>query len=443
MAGDGDVGRHFPAALAFVLDAQHQHGQAVEGEAPDHAKGVGLAQQIHVAAAHQNGEDLQNDDQVDDPVGGAESRMRLPEPVGENAVFRNAVENAVGTDDRGIDRARKDQEAHHHHEGPESQPQQQRAILIHGQAGDQVVFVNRDPHRVRNDHHEQQRREPGKDEAVNRDDDGGPLQVLQLGMGQLAVDLGQRFLAAHGQHGMAKGDQDAEDGELGGESVGQVGVLQKAQGFLAELQAVGSGQRHGLVALLHQGKGRPAQQDDHHHRGDLHYPQRLLAGFLNALGVLPPEVYGHDQGKYDRGPVDVEVRRPVKHVVHGPRDPAVGLGRGEGVVDQSGDVLSRRNARNRAGQDVIKHQSGNADLGQGPAQRLFDHAVNAAADEHGAALHVNRPHGEGEQHHRHDEPGRRLPDGLLGDAGGIEGGRPQVVQHDGRRPPVGDERQHH
>ena len=152
---------------------------------------------------------------------------------------------------------------------------------------------------------------------------------------------------------------------------------------------------------------------------------------------------GHGQGKYDRGPVDVEVRRPVKHVVHGPRDPAVGLGGGEGVIDQSGDVLSGRNPRDRAGQDVIEHQGGDADLGQGAAQGLFDDAVDAAADEHGAALHVDRPHGEGEQHDRQDEPGRRFPDGLFGDAGGIERGRPQVVQHDGGRPPIGDERQHH
>ncbi len=127
VAGDGDVRRNFPAAFALVLDAQHQHGQAVEGEAPDHAEGIGLAQQVDIAVADQNGEDLQKHDQVDDPVGGAEARMRLAEPVGENAVFRNAVEDSVGTDDRGIDRARQDQEAHDHHEGAESQPQQQRA----------------------------------------------------------------------------------------------------------------------------------------------------------------------------------------------------------------------------------------------------------------------------------------------------------------------------
>ena len=73
MAADRDVGRHLPAAFALVLEAQHQHGEAVESEAPDHAEGVGLAQQVDVAAAHQDGEDLQNDDQIDDPVTGAEA----------------------------------------------------------------------------------------------------------------------------------------------------------------------------------------------------------------------------------------------------------------------------------------------------------------------------------------------------------------------------------
>ena len=198
--------------------------------------------------------------------------MRLAEPVGENAIFRNAVEDAIGADDRGVDRARQNQETHHHHKRTKSQPQQQGPVLIHGQPGDEVVLVNRNSHRVRNNHHEQQRREPGKNETVDRDDDGRALQVLQLGMGQFAVDLGQRFLAAHGQHGMPKGNQDAENGELGGEPMRQVGVFQETQGFGAEFQAVGRGQRDRLVSLLQQGQRRPGQQDDHHHRGDLHHP---------------------------------------------------------------------------------------------------------------------------------------------------------------------------
>ena len=39
--------------------------------------------------------------------------------------------------------------------------------------------------------------------------------------------------------------------------------------------------------------------------------------------------------------------------------------------------------------------------------------------------------------------GADLPMACFGDAAGIKGGRAQVVQHDGGRPPIGDERQHH
>ena len=70
--GNVDVRRNLPAALALVLEAQHQHGEAVEGEAPDHAEGVGFAQHVDVAAAGQDGEQLQEHHQVDDAVAGAE-----------------------------------------------------------------------------------------------------------------------------------------------------------------------------------------------------------------------------------------------------------------------------------------------------------------------------------------------------------------------------------
>ena len=48
---DAQVRRNLPAALALVLPAQHQHGKAVEGERPDDAEGVRLAQHDDVAAA--------------------------------------------------------------------------------------------------------------------------------------------------------------------------------------------------------------------------------------------------------------------------------------------------------------------------------------------------------------------------------------------------------
>ena len=73
--------------------------------------------------------------------------MRLAEPVGENAVFGNAVQNAVRTDDRGIDRAGEDQETHHHHKARKARRNNSGPYMIHGEPGDQVVLVNRDPHR--------------------------------------------------------------------------------------------------------------------------------------------------------------------------------------------------------------------------------------------------------------------------------------------------------
>ena len=39
--------------------------------------------------------------------------------------------------------------------------------------------------------------------------------------------------------------------------------------------------------------------------------------------------------------------------------------------------------------------------------------------------------------------GAALADGLFGDAADVIGGRCQVAQHDGRRPPERNERQHH
>ncbi len=160
--------------------------------------------------------------------------MRLTEPVGEDAIFGNPIEDAVGSDDRRIDRAGEDQETDNYDEGAEEQFEQHRAVLIHGEPGDQVVFVNRDADRVRDDHHEQQGRESGEYEAVNGDDDGGAFQVLELGMGELAIDLGKRFFAAHGQHRVAEGDQDAEDAELSRQVLSQVGVLHEAERFIAE-----------------------------------------------------------------------------------------------------------------------------------------------------------------------------------------------------------------
>ena len=63
-----------------------------------------------------------------------------------------------------------------------------------------------------------------------------------------------------------------------------------------------------------------------------------------------------------------------------------------------------------AGEDVIEHQGGDADLGEGAAERLLDDAIDAAAGEHGAAFHVDGAHGTREEDDADDEPGRGLTD---------------------------------
>ena len=50
----------------------------------------------------------------------------------------------------------------------------------------------------------------------------------------LAVDLGQRFLAAHGQHRMPESDEQDDPGEMA-----DPGSVQPAQGFFVELHHPG------------------------------------------------------------------------------------------------------------------------------------------------------------------------------------------------------------
>jgi hypothetical protein len=70
--------------------------------------------------------------------------------------------------------------------------------------------------RSRGDQHGgQQRGAAGEDQAVDGDDDRRALQVLELGMLDLAVDLRQALLAAHGQHGVAEGHQNAKQPRIG------------------------------------------------------------------------------------------------------------------------------------------------------------------------------------------------------------------------------------
>src|SRR4051812_49311302 len=131
MPTDRDVRRNLPATFALVLETQYQHGQAVKGETPNHAEGIGFAQQVDIAMACQDGEQLQEHNQIHDPISCAKARMRMTEPVSENAVFRDPVERAVRADDRCVNRAGKNQEPDHDYEAAEDELQQLRAPKMH------------------------------------------------------------------------------------------------------------------------------------------------------------------------------------------------------------------------------------------------------------------------------------------------------------------------
>ena len=97
---------------------------------------------------------------------------------------------------------------------------------------------------VGNQHGGQQRGAAGEDQAINGDDDGRALQVLELGMLDLAVDLGQALLAAHGQHGVAEGHENAEEAE----QRHQPRALEKAQRVVAEFEVGRRGRRRQMRA---------------------------------------------------------------------------------------------------------------------------------------------------------------------------------------------------
>src|SRR5207302_6689296 len=98
---DGEVRRHLPAALTGVFEAQQQHGEAVEDEAPHQPEGVGFTQHVDVAATENNSDQLQDDHHVDDAVAGAVFGVRAPEPIRQHTVLGDPVEHAVGANDGG------------------------------------------------------------------------------------------------------------------------------------------------------------------------------------------------------------------------------------------------------------------------------------------------------------------------------------------------------
>src|SRR5205823_7986744 len=85
--------------------------QGFEDERPDHAEGVRFAEGVNVAHAGDDSQQLQDANDIDQAVCGAEAFLRMEEPRGENPVFSEAIEDAVGADDAGVDSAAEDEKA--------------------------------------------------------------------------------------------------------------------------------------------------------------------------------------------------------------------------------------------------------------------------------------------------------------------------------------------
>src|SRR5712672_4122469 len=132
------IERDLELALAGTRITQDQHRQAIHREAPDHSEGIQVREESHIAAADKYGENLQAHDDVDNSVAGPKAGMRLPKPLGEDAVFGNAIQHSVGTDDCGVHRASENKRSYHHDEPMKNQTGNQGSLKTHGQAADEV-----------------------------------------------------------------------------------------------------------------------------------------------------------------------------------------------------------------------------------------------------------------------------------------------------------------
>src|SRR5436190_6851045 len=208
-----NVQRHFPFAFFRFGIAEYQDGERHQGKAPDDTECVQSGESEYVAAGKNDREQLHSYHKVDDAVTGPESRMWLLKSIGEHAIFGNAVQNAICTDNGSVLCAGENQHPNQNHKGMKDQLGPCWAPQMHGNAADQVAEVLRSD-LVGNDHHREKRGQGGKQKGVNSNDDRGFLQISQLGMSNLAVHLSERFLAAHSQHRVSEANEHDEQSQM-------------------------------------------------------------------------------------------------------------------------------------------------------------------------------------------------------------------------------------
>src|SRR5712675_1470734 len=392
-ASEIKIERNLELALARSRITQNQHRQAIHREAPDHSESVQVREESNIAAADQNGENLQAYDDGDNSIAGPKARMRLPKPFRQHTIFRNAIQYAVGTDDRSVHCPGENDRTHDHDKSVKDQAGNRRSFKVHGQAADKVLQVIL-PDIIRDDHHREKGHQRGEHQAVDENDQARFFQVFQLGALYFAIHLRERFFSAHGQHGVPERDKDGHHAELR-----QSRVRKPAERAGTEVQIAWIRKGRKRRVPQHGRVNAPADQQHHHHGDQLHDVEGFFAGFGYTLCILPPEINGDDNGEGSGDASDRGFRK---------RSAQVSMLRE--ITEQAAKVLSGRYTADWPGEDVVEHQRGNAEFRQRPAQRLLDRAVHPATHEHTAAFYIHRAHGVREKHDGQDEPGCGLAD---------------------------------
>ena len=292
-----NVQRNFPFAFFRLGIAEYQDGERHQGKAPDDTERIEPGESKHVAASKNDGEELHSYHKVDDAVAGTEAWMRLLKSIREHAVFGYAVQNSICTDDGSILCAGKNEHSNQNHKGVKDQLGPCWAPQMHGNAADQIAEVL-GPDLVGNDHHREKRGQGGKQKGVNSNDNRGFLQILQLGMSNLAIHLSERFLAAHSQHRVSEANEHDEQSQMADPLVFE--LCQPAQRLVIKNNSGSQRVRRELKRPVPDADRAPDDQHDHHHGGHNHDLERLSARFVNTLSVFPPEING-DQNSEKRG----------------------------------------------------------------------------------------------------------------------------------------------
>src|SRR5205807_10240881 len=96
---------------------------------------------VSITARADDRHDLQEDDEVDHAKGRSKPFMRGSKPIGHHAIFADAIQDAIRSDNRRIYRSRQHQETHNHDEALKQQLQRHWPSKIKGDTADYIVKV--------------------------------------------------------------------------------------------------------------------------------------------------------------------------------------------------------------------------------------------------------------------------------------------------------------